>query len=101
MQAGCNLMVTHSLFTRTLQANTEALKRYWQNLCKSYTDDNRLITWCSRKGCEHCIKKSNYTVHTSAECLCGIETCLQCGAEKHAPCMCHIASLWEEKATSE
>jgi ariadne-1 len=44
MQAHCNLKVGHNHFEKLL--SSKQLEAYWKWLCKSYTDDNKMIKWC-------------------------------------------------------
>ena len=51
MQAGCNLKVCHSHYLRLLDQCPREKPMYWKWLCKSYTDDNKNIQWCSNLQC--------------------------------------------------
>jgi ariadne-1 len=93
------MVVPHSLLTQLL--SEAALRRYWSNFVKSFTDENRQITWCTRKGCEQCLVRGHFSVQQTGECICGQETCLCCRQEKHAPCSCDVARVWIEKESSE
>jgi ariadne-2 len=54
MQQGCNMQVGHSNFLEILKSNKAVTEKYWRALIKSFTDDNKMITWCSKKGCDWC-----------------------------------------------
>lgn len=74
---------------------------YWKWLCKSYTDDNKLIKWCPVNGCELCYEKSIYSTQTDMQCECGGSFCFKCGNESHKPADCEMAMAWDEKNNAE
>lgn len=100
-QAGCNMTVTHTAFTKILASQPKHLDRYWRNLCKSFCETDRNFRWCSKKGCEFAFQLQLYSVQTTIMCKCGYETCLSCGHERHSPCYCNIVAQWDKKSSAE
>lgn len=108
MQAGCNCKVPHSVFLNMLEGKyvesaeinikkgepftRKATELYWKWLCKSFTDENKLIKWCPELGCEFCVLlKAHATVTNPVVCECGAKFCIYCGKINHDPVTCEVS----------
>jgi hypothetical protein len=87
---------------RKLPTLRSAAEIYWKWLCKSYTNENKRLTWCPAPGCEYCVIKKEYAVVIDpVECNCGRVFCLKCCNVGHLPTSCEDSQAWALKNTSE
>mmetsp|Transcript_37722 Transcript_37722/g.49635 ORF Transcript_37722/g.49635 Transcript_37722/m.49635 type:complete len:102 (+) Transcript_37722:551-856(+) len=94
MQSNCNMMVSHSVFVKLLETCPKEKALYWKWLCKSFTDENKNIQWCSNAKCGIACERTNTAMMLyDVECdVCHTVTCFACGLSSHSPCDCHVAS---------
>jgi len=103
MQHNCNMKVSHGKFLEFLEGvymklNTnkqpkrnakpipekKAIDFYWTWLSKSYTEDNKCISWCPNPQCENVVQKTEYFSGIGAiECNCGSSFCIKCSQFTH------------------
>ena len=76
---------------------------YWKWLCKSFTDENKNIQWCSNVKCGTACERLDETkILYDVVChICGTVTCFACGLPSHKPASCEIADKWCKKNTAE
>ena len=103
MQSNCNMMVGHSEFTRLLDSCPKEKVLYWKWLCKSFTDENKNIQWCSNLKCGIACERLNETqMLYNVQCnFCETITCFSCGMVNHMPCDCETAEKWDTKNNAE
>ena len=85
MQNGCNMMVTHSMFVELLENCPKEKVSYWKWLCKSFTEENSNIQWCSNAKCGKACERTNTTqMLYDVKCdECGTVTCFACALPSH------------------
>jgi len=72
----------------------EVFDKYMDFLLKAYVDDNPLLTWCPKPGCNKAIKITPGPTNVGVLCECGHLFCFQCGQESHAPATCGMVTAW-------
>ena len=103
MQAKCNMMTTHSVFIEILNDCPVEKAMYWKWLCKSFTDNNKSIQWCSNPKCGIACERTDITrLLGDVTCdVCDTTTCFRCGLSSHRPASCQTADSWTVKVNAE
>ena len=95
---GCPVVVPKSIFKKYL--SPDLFKEYNKLICKSYTDENKMMKWCPAPGCKF-IACNESLSRIDVACKCGKIFCFGCGEESHIPCTCPITKKWLIKNSAE
>mmetsp|Transcript_39943 Transcript_39943/g.52254 ORF Transcript_39943/g.52254 Transcript_39943/m.52254 type:complete len:135 (-) Transcript_39943:20-424(-) len=91
MQAGCTLMVAHSVFERFLGDDERTL--YWRWLSLSFIRSSINIQSCSNDRCDVAFEVQPNRSLMEVQCpLCQKLTCFKCGRGSHRPVDCDMVS---------
>lgn len=77
-QIGCNMTLGHLQIQELIKVDCELMDRYWKNLCKSYTEEDKQFRYCSNPKCDWYFYINSFSQMTAKCEGCGIETCLTC-----------------------
>jgi len=96
--AGCFMQITKSFYKK--YCSDILYKKYQQFLCRSFTDDNKIVRWCPSPGCKYFAFLSS-GIPEIIYCKCGFGYCPKCANETHKPINCDILRKWQEKNVNE